>query len=112
MVIVNFILEGRLIIKINISILKKFCDINSNFNISVITMARSKNFLSPILDIKDFKGPTVAVLDKDFNIIGIFEERPLKVKTFNNFENIKLDYYKEKYILDSVEDFLDIMEKV
>lgn len=75
-------------------------------------MARGKKFLSPILDIKDFKGPTVAILDKDFNIIDIFEERPLKVKTFNNFEDIKLDYYKGKYILDSVRDFLDIMKKV
>ncbi len=112
---INFLVSGEIWcpdFQINISILKKFCDINSNFNISVITMARGKKFLSPILDIKDFKGPTVAILDKDFNIIDIFEERPLKVKTFNNFEDIKLDYYKGKYILDSVRDFLDIMKKV
>jgi hypothetical protein len=112
---INFLVSGEIWcpdFQINISIFKKICDINSNFNLSVITMARGKKFLSPLLDIKDFKGPTVLGLDKDFNIIGIFDERPLKVKFFNNFEDIKLDYYKGKYILDSVEDFLDIIKKV
>lgn len=111
---INFLVSGEIWcpdFQVNISVLKKFCDINSNFNISVITMARGKKFLAPILNIKDFKGPTVAILDKDFNILGTFEERPIKVKTFNNFEDVKLDYYKGKYILDSVGDFLDIIKK-
>jgi len=75
-------------------------------------MARGKKFLAPILGIEDFKGPTIAVLDENFNIIGSFEERPSAVKAFDNFDDIKLDYLKGKYILDSVNDFLNIMKKI
>ena len=34
--------------QLNVSILKKFMDLNSNFDISIITMARGKKFLKPI----------------------------------------------------------------
>ena len=112
---VNFLVSGEIWcpdFQINVTILKKFCDINPNFNISVITMARGKKFLAPILEIENFKGPTVAVLDGSFNVIGVFEERPNTVKAFNNFDDIKLDYLKGKYILDSVNDFLEILKKI
>ncbi|MCH1960663.1 MULTISPECIES: thioredoxin family protein [Romboutsia] len=110
----NFLISGEIWcpdFQINTTILKKFCDLNPNFNISVITMARGKKFLSPILNIdkENFKGPTIVVLDKNFNIIGYFEERPKAVKDVKNFDDIKLDYYKGKYILDSVNDLLDII---
>ncbi|WP_373600866.1 thioredoxin family protein [Paraclostridium bifermentans] len=97
--------------QLNISVLKKFMDLNDNFDISVITMARGKKFLSEILGIdKDsFKGPTIVFLDENFNTIGIFEERPKSVRAFENFEDVKLDYYKGKYLLDTVNDYLDIL---
>lgn len=112
---INFLVSGEIWcpdFQINITILKKFCDINPKFNISIITMARGKKFLAPILGIEDFKGPTIAVLDENFNIIGSFEERPRAVKAFDNFDDIKLDYLKGKYIPDSVNDFLDILKKI
>lgn len=111
---VNFLVSGEIWcpdFQINISILKKFCDINPNFNISVITMARGKKYLPAILGIQkeNFKGPTVVVLDKDYNILGVFEERPKVVADMPNFEEIKLDYYKGKYIINTVKDFLHIL---
>ncbi|MGL6107175.1 thioredoxin family protein [Romboutsia sp.] len=111
---INFLVSGEIWcpdFQINISVLKKFCDLNPNFNISVITMARGKKFLPPILEIdrEKFKGPTVVALDKDFNTLGVFEERPKVVIDMPDFEAIKLDYYKGKYILDTVEDFLHIL---
>ncbi len=112
---INFLVSGEIWcpdFQINITVLKKFCDINPKLNISVITMARGKKFLAPILGIENFKGPTVVVLDENFNIIGSFEERPSAVKAFDNFDEIKLDYLKGKYILDSVNDFLNIMKKI
>lgn len=112
---INFLVSGEIWcpdFQINVTILKKFCDINSNFNMSVITMARGKKFLAPILGIEDFKGPTIAVLDENFNIIGSFEERPSAVKAVDNFDDIKIDYLKGKYMLDSVNDFLDIIKKI
>ena len=47
--------------QLNISVLKKFVDINDNFDISVITMCRGKKFMSEALNIEkeNFKGPTI-----------------------------------------------------
>ena len=114
---INFLVSGEIWcpdFQINITILKKFCDLNPNFNISVITMARGKKYLSTILDIEkdNFKGPTICVLDKELNLKGLFEERPESVKAVENFEDIKLDYYKGNYILDSVNDFIKIMKTI
>lgn len=114
---INFLVSGEIWcpdFQINITILKKFCDINHNFNISVITMARGKKYLSTILDIEkdNFKGPTICVLDKDLNFKGLFEERPQAVKAIENFDDIKLDYYKGNYILDTVNDFTKIMKTI
>jgi hypothetical protein len=97
--------------QLNIAVLKKFVDLNDNFDISVITMGRGKKFMSEALGIEkdNFKGPTIAFLDEDFNIIGIFEERPKSVLKFENFEDVKIDYYKGKYLLDTVNDYLNIL---
>ncbi|CEQ12897.1 Uncharacterised protein [[Clostridium] sordellii] len=97
--------------QLNISVLKKFADINDNFDISVITMGRGKKFLSEALGIEkdNFKGPTIVFLDENFNIIGVFEERPKAVLKFENFEDVKIDYYKGKYLSDTVNDFLEIL---
>ena len=57
------------------------------------------------------KFPLILVLDKEFNILGIFEERPNVVHEVSNFEDIKLDYYKGRYLIDSAYEFIDIMNK-
>ena len=111
---INFLVSGEIWCpdyQLNATVLKKFCDLNTNFNISIITMARGKKFLSPILKIEkeNFKGPTIVIMDKDFNIIGFFEERPKTVKE-KTFEDIKLDYYKGKYLLDTANEILDIIK--
>lgn len=111
---INFLVSGEIWCpdyQLNATVLKKFCDLNTNFNMSIITMARGKKFLSPILKIEkeNFKGPTIVIMDKDFNIIGFFEERPKTVKE-KTFEDIKLDYYKGKYLLDTANEILDIIK--
>lgn len=112
---INFLVSGEIWcpdFQLNISILKKFLNLNTNFNLSVISMARGKKFLAPLLDIENFKGPTIAILDKDMNILGIFEERPEIVALAPSFDDIKLEYYKGKYLLNSANEFLEIMRKV
>lgn len=111
---INFLVSGEIWCpdyQLNITVLKKFTELNPNFNISVISMSRGKKFLAPILGVSELKWPTVAVLDKDFNILGTFNERPMTVRSVENFDDIKLDYYKGKYLLDSAKEFLDIMNK-
>lgn len=112
---VNFLVSGEIWcpdFQLNATVLKRFLDLNSNFNMSVITMARGKKFMAPTLGIdkEAFKGPSIAVLDKDFNVLGLFEERPNAVCKIENFDDIKLEYYKGKYLLDTVNDFIEILK--
>lgn len=113
---INFLVSGEIWcpdFQLNTTVLKKFTELNSNFNISVITMGRGKKYLSTILDRdKDtLKFPLILALDKDFHIIGTFEERPNIIKAVENFDDIKLDYYKGKYLLDTASDFINIINK-
>ena len=114
---VNFLVSGEIWcpdFQLNATVLKRFLDLNPNFNMSVITMARGKKFMAPALGIdkESFKGPSIAVLDKDFNVLGLFEERPQVVRDMPSFDDIKLEYYKGKYLLDTVNDFIKILKKL
>lgn len=98
--------------QLNGSVLKRFMDLNCNFDMSVITMARGKKYLEPILNIENAKYPLIVVLDKDFNILGDFQERPKVVKNVECFDDIKLDYYKGKYLIDSANDIWNIINNL
>lgn len=98
--------------QLNGSVLKRFMDLNINFDMSVITMARGKKYLEPILNIENAKYPLIVVLDKDFNILGDFQERPKVVKNIECFDDIKLDYYKGKYLIDSANDIWNIINNL
>lgn len=109
---INFLVSGEIWcpdFQLNATVLKKFTELNSNFNMSIISMGRGKKFLFPILGVENIKFPVIVVMDKDFNILGTFSERPQVVHKVPDFEEIKLDYYKGKYLLDSAYEFLEIM---
>lgn len=111
---INFLVAGEIWcpdFQLNATVLKKFTELNSNFNMSVISMGRCKKFIFPILAVENMKFPVILVLDKEFNILGTFEERPKVVRNVSNFEDIKLDYYKGGYLLDSAYEFIDIVNK-
>lgn len=110
---IKFLVSGEIWcpdFQLNVAVLKKFMDLNPNFDMSVITMARGKKYIQPILNIEDAKYPLILVLDKDFNILGDFQERPQVVKNLPCFDDIKLDYYKGKYLLDSAYDIWEIIK--
>ncbi|MCC3869304.1 thioredoxin family protein [Terrisporobacter mayombei] len=98
--------------QLNGSVLKRFIDLNTNFDMSIVTMARGKKFLEPILGIENAKYPLIVVLDKDFNILGSFQERPEIVKNIKNFDEIKLDYYKGQYLINSANDIWNIIKNI
>ena len=98
--------------QLNGAVLKKFMDLNQNFDMSVITMARGKKYLESILGIKNAKYPLIAVLSKDFNVLGNFQERPEIVKSAESFDDIKLDYYKGKYLINSANDIWNIINNI
>lgn len=110
---IKFLVSGEIWcpdFQLNVAVLKRFMDLNPNFDMSVITMARGKKYIQPILNIEDAKYPLILVLDKDFNILGDFQERPQVVKNLPCFDDIKLDYYKGKYLLDSAYDIWKIIK--
>lgn len=52
---VNFLVSGEIWcpdFQLNATVLKRFLDLNPNFNMSVITMARGKKFMAPALNIE------------------------------------------------------------
>lgn len=112
---VKFLVSGEIWCpdyQLNGSVLKRFTDLNTNFDMSVITMARGKKYLEPILGIENAKYPLIVVLDKDFNILGNFQERPEIVKNAESFDDIKLDYYKGKYLINSANDIWNIIKNI
>ena len=111
---INFLVAGEIWcpdFQLNSTVLKKFTELNNNFDMSIISMGRGKKFVFPILGVENMKFPLILVLDKEFNILGIFEERPNVVHEVSNFEDIKIDYYKGRYLIDSAYEFIDIMNK-
>ena len=111
---INFLVAGEIWcpdFQLNATVLKKFTELNSNFDMSIISMGRGKKFVFPILGVENMKFPLILVLDKEFNVLGTFEERPKVVHQVSNFEDIKLDYYKGRYLIDSAHEFIDIINK-
>ena len=113
---INFLVSGEIWcpdFQLNVTALKKICDLNDNFNLSVITFFRGRKFLAPILGIdeENFCCPTIIVLDKDFNIIGKFEEMPNAVLSQPSFDEVEADYLNGKYLIDTVKDFTSILIK-
>lgn len=101
--------------QINALVLKRFTELNSNIEMKVITLGRGRKYISKHLNIEKeaFKAPTILFLDENFDLIGSFIERPKKVLDMGleKFEEIKVDYYKGKYIKDTIADFLEILNK-
>lgn len=97
--------------QINLTVLNKLCELNTNFEISVITRGRGQKFLSEQLGLQEVKIPTVVILDENFEKIGLFLEQPETVKNVADYEEIKLDYLKGKYISDTVEDIIKLIKK-
>lgn len=112
---INILISGEIWcpdFQINGLIAKRFMEINPLIDISVITMGRGRKYISQLLNIEkeNFKAPTILFLDENFELVGSFFERPKNVLK-QNFEDIKLDYYKGQYITDTINDFLEIIDK-
>lgn len=109
---VNFLCVGEIWCpdcQLNLTVIKKMCELNTNFEISVITRGRGQKFLSEALGLEEVKIPTVVILDENYEKIGVFLEQPKAVKGSENYEEIKLDYLKGKYLSDTAEDILKVI---
>lgn len=110
---INFLIAGEIWcfdVQLNSTVVKKFCDLNNNFDMRIITKGRGEKFLKPILEIEIFKIPTIVILDENFNLLGTFIERPEAVKKYHNFEDIKMEYLKGNFLTDTAQDILKIIK--
>ena len=109
---INFLCVGEVWCpdcQLNLTVIKKMCELNPQMEISVITRGRGQKFLSEPLGLEEVKIPTVVILDENYEKIGVFLEKPEVVKRSENYEEIELDYLKGKYLADTAEDLLKMI---
>ena len=109
---VNFLCVGEIWCpdcQLNLTVIKKMCELNPQMEISVITRGRGQKFLSEALELEEVKIPTVVILDENYEKIGVFLEQPEVVKESENYDEIELDYLKGRYLTDTAKDLIKII---
>jgi len=109
---INFLCVGEIWCpdcQLNLTVIKKMCELNSNMEVSVITRGRGQKFLSEALGLEEVKIPTVVILDENYEKLGVFLEQPESVKNTEDYDAIELDYMKGKYLSDTAEDLMKII---
>ncbi len=97
--------------QLNLTVLKRMTEINTNLEMSIVTRGRGQKFLSELLDLEEVKIPTVVLLDENFEKVGVFLEQPKRVKEVPNYDEIELDYLKGKYLKDTAKDIMKLIKK-
>ncbi len=109
---INFLVSGEVWcpdFQLNVTTLKKICELNPNLDISIITKGRGEKYLKPILGLEQFKVPVIVPLNHNFEICGkLFIETPNEIKKLV-FEDIKMEYLKGKYLRDTVKELVEII---
>lgn len=100
---------------INVPVLGKMADINSNLHISIIKREGNEEVLQKYKEEGKVKIPTFIFFDENFNEIGYFIERPSIVKdvykTSNQVEIILTTkkYRNGEYVTETAKDILSII---
>ena len=111
---INFLVSGEpwcMDFQLNVTVLKKICELNTNFDMAIITKARGEKFLKPILSVEEFKVPFIVPLSENFEICGeVFVERPKEVKKYV-YEDVKMNYLKGEYLNYTIQDLIEMISK-
>ena len=109
---INFLVAGEpwcMDFQLNVTVLKKFCELNPNFDMAVITKARGEKFLKPLMEIEEFKVPFIVPLSEEYEVCGdIFVERRKEIKK-HVYEDVKMDYLKGQYLKETVKDLIGMI---
>lgn len=92
--------------QLNITVAKKLTEINDNIKLSIISLGRGKMFLKPLLNLEEFKIPTMVILDENFNQLGLFLEQPKTVKKIEKNDKNKLLYLKGNFLVDVAKELI------
>ena len=111
---INFLFSGEpgcMDFQLNVTVLKKFCELNPNFDMAIITKARGEKFLKPLMEVEEFKVPFIVPLTEEYEVCGeIFVERPKEIKKFV-YEDVKMDYLKGQYLNETIKDLIEMITK-
>ncbi|MGL5656759.1 MAG: thioredoxin family protein [Fusobacteriaceae bacterium] len=109
---INFLVSGEVWctdFQLNVTALKKICELNDKLEISIITKGRGEKYLKSILGLEEFRVPVIVPLNENFEMCGkVFIERPNKIKNII-FEEIKMEYLKGKYLRNTIEELIEII---
>jgi hypothetical protein len=94
--------------QINVSVMDFVHRVQPNIQLAIITKGRAENELKQRLELDRISIPFALVLDDEFQPVGRFIERPLKV--IGGGDALKPDYRAGKYLDSTLQDFLDIFE--
>ena len=109
---INFLCVGEIWCpdcQLNLSVIQKLCELNTNLEMSIISKGRGQKFLGEVLGLETVKIPTVVILDENYQKIGLFLEKPEIVKDVEEYDTIEIDYMKGKYLTDTAKDLLKII---
>ncbi len=97
--------------QLNITVAKKLTEINDNIKLSIISMGRGRKYLMPLLNLEEFKIPTMVILDKNFNQLGLFLERPKSAKKLEENSENELFYLKGNFLIDAARELILLMKR-
>jgi thioredoxin family protein len=97
--------------QLNITVAEKLTEINDNIKLSIISMGRGRKFLTPLLNLEEFKIPTMVILDENFNQKGLFLERPKTAKKLEDTAENELFYLKGNFLTDTARELVQSIKK-
>lgn len=96
--------------QLNITVAKKLTEINDNIKLSIISMGRGRKYLMPLLNLDEFKIPTMVILDKNFNQLGLFLEQPKNAKKLEENAENELFYLKGNFLTDTARELVQLIK--
>ena len=97
--------------QLNITVVRKLAKINSNIKLSIINLETGKKYLQPLLDLKELKIPTMVILDKDFEKLGLFLEQPKNFKKLEKNDENRLHYLNGDFLIDTARELISAIKK-
>ena len=101
---------------INVSILQRLADINPHIQISIVSKEGNEEYIEKINPGGKPRVPTFVFLNKDFELFGVFIERPKALKEIEKRGKqaeilvAKRKYKKGEFSKETIQEILDIVK--
>ena len=95
--------------QLNITAMNHMSEQQALIKLSIINKGQAEEHLLRVLELNEIKIPLVIILNANYQLTGLFVERPSSVKSTENFNQIEDAYFAGNYLDDTV---CEIMEKI